>query len=1596
MKKLKFLSIGLALTLVFNNFPMLSVKAMPSDNGTETSENIEGEVDEENYVEINTVEDFLKFTENCYIDSWSNDKIVMLKSDISLDGVDFNLIPVFSGTFDGGGHTISGFNSVGDGYVAGLFRYVERDAVVENLKLKGNIAGTDEKECIGSICGINYGTIKNCSFQGTISGSNTIGGIVGTNETTGVVTGCSTTGRIIGYYTTGGVVGRNHGDITNCTNRSNINDNSEWVEEDDEKGTGLFFSLNVSEDETDIHSGIDTGGIVGYSDGFVSKCSNYGRVGYEHTGYNIGGIAGRQTGIVSLCTNYGEVYGRKDIGGIVGQMEPDIEVDAAESLKNAVNKLHDLIDKTLNDMHAGTDTISSDFDNLGVFGDAALESGDDLVGQMSDFVDENIGQTQQITARMEHVFDMFPEIADNISYAGDSFKRVNDILSGLADDLNISDRIEDSEYEETDYRRLTLLSTVGGRISSSSLNPDADAEVTITITPDNGYKLDKISAVDADGNELKELDSSSDNERVYIMSEANAKVEAYFIYGDDDSGDNDDNDDGDGSENGGNNGGSSASARMYAGFNAFDGNDDDNLHTIDDEPTARAENMEEKSGNGESQSTGEKPKDEESKNNEEKQKDGESKNNEEKPEDGEGSETEKKEQNSSESNGNNPPEGSAPKDEDTQDGSNGTKEPESGSNSTTENESETENTSTTESESNPENTSNTETKSEGESETESMSTTESESETESKVNVLSLSPEQRITNVPDENEQEPGHEINYDNSAISNGKLEIIVKKNSDEDTEEDSNDEENNKGNDDVKYAEAGDEVIILPKADADYILDTLSVKNASGSDSIEIIKHGNGTSYSFIMPDDAVTISAEFKEIQLRLTSGLSGNASYSVTNDGTVTLRITPDSGYTVSSTPSVHDNSSNNLPITKKQSGSFVYEFNVNLASSPITVKIDFTKQDKKSAVDTSADEIQDSINDMRDTSSRINDLLREIEDLSKDSSNADKLTDKIFELLEELNNMSSSSSSLLSNLSTIGSVVSPYIKDAVEDAIDDIHDATDELQTMIDYLKSATRGVRNIVNYINAQPDIVFSTLGDEFDISKDALHSQLQGISDVLSQLNEDSTKYSEDVNVDLKAVNDQLNVVFNLLADHLTDYNGLSIEELYEEVPDDEIEFVTTGRTDACNNKGIVKGDINIGGIAGSMSIDDEDPEDNAAGNVEYQIGQRYITKCIISDSTNEGYITAKRDGAGGIVGYMQHGIVVDSEGYGSVESTEGNYVGGICGESLTIIKRCYALCSASGIKNVGGIAGYANTLQDCYAIVSADATDGRKGAIAGQVTSYNATDRDETPNVYNNYYVGDDLFGIDNISYTGMAEPISYTDLLTVDGLPNEFWHLKVVYRIEDTYLGSQEVKYGESLANLNYPDIPAREGFYGKWPDYSDRVMTCNLIINGEYLDDVIVVESNEKSSEKPYALVEQIFTQDTELSVEISNMAPPAAANERENIIYDISLKNGNVSDTDTFAVRLLNPYGDDAEVWGYLNDTWTKLESKARGQYLQVDMTGPAEAFCIIETKSNTVLIIALAAAAAAAIVILAILFKILKKQFKGRKLKKQSKKQNKK
>ena len=127
----------------------------------------------------------------------------------------------YTGTFDGGGHTITGLtvNQKERGNV-GLIGYLGSGGKVQNLTLENvNLNGN---LYVGGVVGYsNNGTVTACTASGSINGKEYVGGIVGSNYL-GTVTACyNTSSTVNGSYLIGGVVGQNNkGIVTACYNAS--------------------------------------------------------------------------------------------------------------------------------------------------------------------------------------------------------------------------------------------------------------------------------------------------------------------------------------------------------------------------------------------------------------------------------------------------------------------------------------------------------------------------------------------------------------------------------------------------------------------------------------------------------------------------------------------------------------------------------------------------------------------------------------------------------------------------------------------------------------------------------------------------------------------------------------------------------------------------------------------------------------------------------------------------------------------------------------------------------------------------------------------------------------------------------------------------------------------------------------------------------------------------------------------------------------------------------------------------------------------------------------------------------------------------------
>ena len=402
----------------------------------------EGEI-----VTISTVEDLLALRRHCTLDIWSRGRTVVLAADLDLAGCDFAPIPTFGGTFDGQGHTISNLHLTGEGPAVGFFRYLQAGAVVRDLHLTGTAAPAGNACQVGGVAGVNSGSIQGCSFQGAVQGESSVGGIVGLNREGGEVSGCAVSGTVLGSSATGGIAGQNLGLLLKCTNAASVNTASPdtQIRLQDLAADAPLEQLAASEDsgsgEGLLSSYSDTGGVAGLSHGVVQSCANTGAVGYPHVGYNVGGVAGRQSGYMAGCTNSGAVCGRKDVGGIVGQAEPDViwnpGTETLDRLGQELDVLDSLINRTLDGADSHSGRISQRLTALGSYTDDARERSRSLLEQTTGFIDGNVEEINSLSAAVTAALDRAAPGLDDLADAAGRIDglcgRLNEALDALAD-----------------------------------------------------------------------------------------------------------------------------------------------------------------------------------------------------------------------------------------------------------------------------------------------------------------------------------------------------------------------------------------------------------------------------------------------------------------------------------------------------------------------------------------------------------------------------------------------------------------------------------------------------------------------------------------------------------------------------------------------------------------------------------------------------------------------------------------------------------------------------------------------------------------------------------------------------------------------------------------------------------------------------------------------------------------------------------------------------------------------------------------------------------------------------------------------------------
>ena len=144
---------------------------------------------------------------------------ITLDKDIDLTGKEWTPIGTgysnkYTGTFDGGGHTIKGLTVTTNDQFVGLFGSIGYAGTVKNVMMEDvQITSNRSSGFAGGVAGYSDGTIENCSVSGSVSGTVYVGGVVGA-QIGGSITGCSSSATVKGTVDVGGVAGQTNSSAT--------------------------------------------------------------------------------------------------------------------------------------------------------------------------------------------------------------------------------------------------------------------------------------------------------------------------------------------------------------------------------------------------------------------------------------------------------------------------------------------------------------------------------------------------------------------------------------------------------------------------------------------------------------------------------------------------------------------------------------------------------------------------------------------------------------------------------------------------------------------------------------------------------------------------------------------------------------------------------------------------------------------------------------------------------------------------------------------------------------------------------------------------------------------------------------------------------------------------------------------------------------------------------------------------------------------------------------------------------------------------------------------------------------------------------------
>ncbi|MBQ6843949.1 MAG: hypothetical protein IJO60_04830 [Agathobacter sp.] len=637
---------------------------------------------------------------------------------------------------------------------------------------------------------------------------------------------------------------------------------------------------------------------------------------------------------------------------------------------------------------------------------------------------------------------------------------------------------------------------------------------------------------------------------------------------------------------------------------------------------------------------------------------------------------------------------------------------------------------------------------------------------------------------------------------------------------------------------------------------------------------------------------------------------------------------------------------------------------------------------------------------------LNDLLKLADEISKsmelDPATQAEINALVAQIQTSINKINTAINNLdLSSLTTIVSELNTLMKTmsalvtALEKAYDEVEEVTSEWEKILKEMESEMKALQSDMDKLQKLLDSL------ETDLPEAAMNDVGDSMNDLFTSLGNMGNLMDSSMQNLGTALDDVMNQLDQVI--RITENFDETIQAAVEDVSDLDTVENTIGKIADSKNYGRISGDYNIGGIVGLMGEEsDFSTAEQAAISGTASLNIAYQMRAVVRSCRNVGTIFASKQNAGGIVGQMMLGCVLESINLGNIDAIQADYVGGVAGKSNTIIRNSSSKAVIAGNRYVGGIAGEAKEMTNCYSFVQIAAATENVGAIAGGVKELpSETNESLLGNVF--FVAGDNYGGIDGITYAGATNSMDLTAFLQIEDLDESFKTVNVRFESEGKDDVVKTIAVGESLSLEQVPEFDVEDGEEVDWqmvPAVASKVLGMGEIADVEYISEAalsnilfdqtyqvvfgskgsVISAADRTENNRSILLAVGSFAKNTILEMQ-DVLSSEAKVNGKTAIInYLVNISNVGVK-----KLHFLLPEGVEAgAVKLFVKDAsgiWVERTFIEEGSYIVFDFNSDDSGFALVKDASEmTGKLLAIAAVLLLIGIMLSVLRKVRKKK----------------